>query len=303
VTALIPDIPRPLLVLHGDQGAGKTTTARFLGALVDPSAAPLVRAQNDSELVQALSHRYVAVFDNVSSLTERHSDLLSRAVTGETFIKRVLYSNDEDKIYNFRRAIILTGINLVVTKPDLLDRSLIVSTARLADTQRLEERVLAERFTAAQPKLFGAMLDLLVKAMAAYPGVTLRPPRMADFGRWAAAVAVGQGRSATSFERDHEQNTSRQNAQAVTESVPATLVLAFMENKPVWTGKMSELLRYFEDMAESQGISKRVLPASPQALGRKLHEVAPNLAGLGYDLAFSRSHHPRTITITRRRDR
>ena len=303
VTALIPDIPRPLFVLHGAQGAGKTMSARFLGALVDPSAAPLVRARDDAELVQALSHRYVAVLDNVSSLPDRLSDLLSRAVTGESFSKRRLYSDDEDVIYKFRRAIILTGINLVVTKPDLLDRSLIVSTARLVDMHRLEERVLAERFTAAQPKLFGAILDLLVKTMAAYPGVTLRPPRMADFGRWAAAVAVGQGRSATSFEQDYHQNTERQNSQAVAESVAATLLLAFMENKATWTGTIMELLGYFNDMAESQGINKRELPGSPQALGRKLHEVAPNLAGLGYDLIFSRSHHPRTITITRRKDR
>jgi hypothetical protein len=240
----------------------------------------------------------------VSSLADRLSDLLSRTVTGETFIKRRLYSDNEDVIYKFRRAIILTGINLVVTKADLLDRSLIVGTARLLDTQRLEERVLAERFTAAQPKLFGAILDLLVKALAVPSGgVTLRLPRMADFGRWAAAVAVGQGRSATSFEQDYQQNTTRQNSQAVTESVPATLLLTFMEGKASWLGTIGELLRYFETLAEEQGISKRELPGSPQALGRKLHEVRPNLADLGYDLTFGRSHHPRTITITRRRDR
>lgn len=103
--------------------------------------------------------------------------------------------------------------------------------------------------------------------------------------------------------QDYAQNIEEQNQQAIGESVTATLLLSFMENKPDWTGKMGELLRYFEDMTESQGINKRELPGSPQALGRKLHEVAPNLAGLGYDLAFSRSHHPRTITITRRRDR
>jgi hypothetical protein len=303
VIALIPNIPRPLLVLHGDQGAGKTTTARFLGALVDPSDAPLVRARDDADLVQALSHRYAAVFDNVSSISDKLSDLLSRAVTGETFSKRRLYSNDEDVFYKFRRALIVTGINLVVTKADLLDRSLIIGTARLLDEQRLEEPVLAERFTAAQPKLFGAILDLLVKAITAYPAITLRLPRMADFGRWAAAVAVGQGRKAISFEHDFQQNTARQNLQAVTESVAATLFLTFMEGKTTWTGTIGELLKYCETLAESGGISKRELPGSPQALGRKLHELAPNLAGLGYDLSFGRSHHPRTITVTRRKAR
>jgi hypothetical protein len=51
------------------------------------------------------------------------------------------------------------------------------------------------------------------------------------------------------------------------------------------------------------GISKRDFPGSPQVLGRRLHEVAPNLAGLGYDLIFTKSHHPRKVTVARRRDK
>jgi len=162
---------------------------------------------------------------------------------------------------------------------------------------------LTERFAAAQPKLFGAVLDLLVKAMVAYPEVKLDLPRMADFGRWAAAVTCGQGRSVTSFEQDFQQNIARQNAHAIAESVPATLLLFFMQNKSTWSGTITELFRYFEQLEESVGISRRDFPGSPQVLGRKLHEVAPNLAGLGYDIIFSKSHNPRrTITITRKRD-
>jgi len=239
----------------------------------------------------------------MSSIPEWLSNLLSRAVTGEAFSKRRLYSDDEDIVYAFRRAMILTGINLVVTKADLLDRSLIIGTERLPDKRRLEDRVLTERFAAAQPKLFGAVLDLLVKAMVAYPEVKLDLPRMADFGRWAAAVTCGQGRSVTSFEQDFQQNIARQNAHAIAESVPATLLLFFMQNKSTWSGTITELFRYFEQLEESVGISRRDFPGSPQVLGRKLHEVAPNLAGLGYDIIFSKSHNPRrTITITRKRD-
>ncbi len=41
VAALLPGIPHPVLLLRGEQGTGKSTAARLLGSLVDPSTAPL----------------------------------------------------------------------------------------------------------------------------------------------------------------------------------------------------------------------------------------------------------------------
>lgn len=43
VVGLIPDIPRPAQVLHGDQGAGKSTIAKRQRELIDPSGMPLLR--------------------------------------------------------------------------------------------------------------------------------------------------------------------------------------------------------------------------------------------------------------------
>jgi hypothetical protein len=305
VAALLPDIPRPLLVLYGDQGSGKTMTAGNLGSLIDPNTAPIVGARDQAEFVQVLAHHYLPILDNLSDLREWLSNLLSRAVTGEGFSKRRLYTDNDDVIYAFRRAMILTGINLVVTKPDLLDRSLIISTERVVDRQRREDRVLVERFMAAKPKLFGALLDLMVKAMAAYSRVTVqKPPRMADFARWGAAVSVAQGGSVADFEQDYAQNIEEQNQQAINESFTATVLLEFLEfeGKDTFEGTAENLLGYLLATAVRQNITPRDLPGTPQLLGRRLREIRPNLAAIGWDIKFSDHHHPRTITITRRRD-
>jgi hypothetical protein len=300
VAALIPDIPRPALVEFGDQGTGKTTTARILGSLVDPHSAPLVRARDEAEFIQALAHHYVAILDNLSYLPEWLSNLLSRAITGEGFTKRRLYTDDDDVTYSFRRVVILTGINLVVTKPDLLDRALIIGIERLADKQRVEERDLTGRFREAQPKLFGALLDLVAGAMGAFPKAGLRnPPRMADFARWGAALSVAKGKPAEDFAEDYARNVAQQNQQAIGESFIGTLLLAFMSNKDYWRGTADELLGYLQGMAEVRHITKRDLPGSPQLLGRRLREIRPNLGAIGYAIIFSDHHHPRTITITR----
>jgi len=43
----MPEGPYPVLVLHGEQGSGKTTTARGLRSLVDPNEPPLRTAAKD----------------------------------------------------------------------------------------------------------------------------------------------------------------------------------------------------------------------------------------------------------------
>lgn len=100
VTLLIPGIPHPVLVLHGPQGSTKTTTMALLKELIDPSAMGVVTIPRDErELVQTLDHSYLNYFDNVSSLRDWVSDALCRATTGAGFVKRKLFTDDEDVIY------------------------------------------------------------------------------------------------------------------------------------------------------------------------------------------------------------
>lgn len=300
ITALIPDIPRPIVVLHGDQGSGKSFAARVLGGLVDPSEAPLVRAKEEAELVQGLAHHYVAILDNLSFLPESLSDLLSRAVTGEGFTKRQLYTDEEDVTFTYRRWIILSGIALVITKPDLLDRPIIFELERMPDDMRHEERVLWQRFHEQRPRLFGAQLDALAGAIREYAGVTLhRLPRMADFGRWAVAVDRGLGEGAEQFALDFSENVQRQNEEAIAGSPTATVLLAFFETRTEWEGQAHELLGDLQHQAEVLGFHRRQFPGSASSLSRKLREVRPSLKSLGLEIVFNTHHHPRTIAIRR----
>ena len=100
----IPEVPKPILMLHGEQGSAKSTLQELVKMLIDPSIIrTLAFPKDNNELVQKLSHNFISYFDNVSDIRDWISDQLCRAVTGSGFSKRQLYTDDDDIIYNFKR--------------------------------------------------------------------------------------------------------------------------------------------------------------------------------------------------------
>jgi len=115
IAAFIPDFPHPILVLHGAQGASKTTALKMLKLLVDPSIIKTLSApDSEREFVQLASHHYFFFFDNLFKLPNWLSDSLAKTSTGDGFSKRELFSDDDDVIYSFQRTMCIDGINQVV---------------------------------------------------------------------------------------------------------------------------------------------------------------------------------------------
>lgn len=92
ISLFIPDIPKPILMLYGEQGSAKSTLQELIKMLIDPSMMRTQTFPRDiNELVQKLSHNYIAYFDNVSAIKEWISNELCRAVTGSGFSKTTVY--------------------------------------------------------------------------------------------------------------------------------------------------------------------------------------------------------------------
>jgi len=301
VCCFIPDIPHPVPVLHGSQGSAKTTLFRMLRGLIDPSATPTLSFPRDAtELVQQLSHHWAPFYDNISSLPDWTSDLLCRAVTGEGFSKRELYSDDEDIIYQFRRCIGLNGVNVAAHKPDLLDRCILFGLEPIAPDDRRPEDEIWQEFEAARPRLLGAVLDALASAMALRRSIRLTElPRMADFALWGCAVAKALGHSEEEFLAAYEGNTQARNEEALEASPVAAMVMELVEAQPEWEGTPSELLAELERLAEAHRVNTKAAnwPRAAHSLTRRLNEVRPNLAAIGITVTTRRDGRHRVITL------
>ena len=120
LAALRSSGPYPVLVLSGEPGSAKSTVAKILRALADPSYVPTrVFPNTDEDIFLDASHNHLLVFDNLSSLSHAASDLLCQLATGGGFGRRQLYSNQEEFLLHASRPVLLNGIENVAVRSDL----------------------------------------------------------------------------------------------------------------------------------------------------------------------------------------
>ncbi len=303
ISAFIPNFPHPLLVIHGPQGSGKTTPLKLLKSLIDPSGLKTMsEPDNKREFVQLASHHSFIFLDNLSMLQEWLSDSLARASTGDGLSKRELYSDDEDIIYSLQRTVALNGINLVVSKADLLDRSILIGLERISEKdRRLEEEYWAE-FEEQKPLILGAIFDCVSKALQEYPNIALTSlPRMADFTKWGCAITRGLGLPESDFLQAYYQKIGQQNDEALQASPVAQTILELMTDRDAWQGTPTELYDELYRIASRLKIdtNSRYWPKDPQWLYKRAQLVHSNLVEEGIRITRDEKSRPRMIYIER----
>ena len=302
ITSFIPGFPHPIEVVSGDQGSAKSFYQKLQKDLVDPSPVSSFGPPKDmKEFLQQASHHWFVVLDNLSYLKADVSDALYRLCTGEGGSKRVLYKDDDDFLYQMQRVVAFNGVNNVVDKPDLLDRSVLVSLERVPDNERKEEEELLNQYRQAKPRILGAIFTVIAKALELRPGIALKSPaRLADFVRWGEAVSQTLGHPAGALERAYRKNVSRQNDAAIAEAPVGDAIVLLMEGRDVWEGTASDLLKELEAVATPAGVDvgSHKWPNAANALWRRVKEVRPNLIALGIK-ANNYKSGTRRITLTR----
>lgn len=297
----IPKIPHPVSVYAGEKGAAKSTTMLVQRRIVDPANRELMILPADKkELVLTLSSNYMPSFDNLEGLQNWQSDMLCQAATGGGASYRELYSNADEVIFSFLRCPALNGINLVVTRPDLLDRSIIFTLDRITPDQRQEESVFWKKFEEVKPAILGGLFDVLAKAMRIYPEFQLSSlPRMADFCRWGYAISEAIGAGGQTFLDAYYENIGRANDEAISNNPIATAVVALMLGKAKWEGTPAGLLEALEKVAEVEKINtkSKSWPQAANALSRRLKQVKSNLldAGITYNTERDKSNRTQIV--------
>jgi hypothetical protein len=301
LAGLRPQGPYPVLNLYAEQGAGKTTLARKVRALLDPNTAPMrSEPKEPRDLMIAANNGWVIALDNLSHLSPWMSDALCRLSTGGGFSTRTLYENDEETIFDAVRPVVITGIEELATRGDLLDRSILVTLPTISEDQRKPEGVIWREFDEARPRLLGVLYDAVAVALRNINTTTVdKLPRMADFALWATAAEKALGLKSGEFLAAYTGNRMSGNELAIEGQPIGKVLLDFTTSTSYWTGTASELLVELDRAADDKLRRLRAWPQTGRGLSGILKRLAPNLRAVGVEVELGRTKKGRFVTIRR----
>ncbi len=294
ISLFVPEIPHVMLVLHGEKGSAKTTLQTLIKLLVDPSKPKLLTIHSDrTEFIQQLAHNYVAYYDNVRGTPDWLSDEACKAVTGVGQTKRKLFTDDDDIVYEYKRCLGFNGINLALTEPDALDRSLMIDLETIDKSKSKQESEIIADFQSLRSDLLGYIFDILVKALQIKPTLRLQNlPRMADFAIWGEAIARAMGYQNMEFLNAYYENIGKQNVEAVESNILGQTVLKFIDSwyekaGDHWYDSTSKLLEELNSIAQKSSINtySKYWPKSTDSLTRKIRTIASSLKE-GYEIGI-----------------
>ena len=290
VSTLRPSRPMPLLALHAEQGSAKSTTACMLAAVIDPHRAGLrIRPKDEETVMVATQNAWVVAYDNLSSMPPWLSDGLCCLSTGASYTARTKYSDASETVMRAQRPVLLTSIEDIASRSDLLDRMIVLTLPTIPEARRRTEQAVLAAFNIAHPRILGALLDAAAHALRTLPA--LKPdalPRMADFALWVIAAESGLGLAPGEFLTAYRENRKDAHGQALDACPIVEPLERFMSDKSEWTGTATDLQSALEEKATERQQARPGWPKDVTRLSGQLRRIAPNLRSRGLDVRHSK---------------
>ncbi|GAB4212679.1 MAG: hypothetical protein OHK0012_07370 [Synechococcales cyanobacterium] len=298
LSCLFPSGAKPIVYLVGSKGAGKTTTGKILKDIIDPTKAPLLpKVGSDKDIVATARNRWLLVYDNLSKLTPSEQDNLCRTATGAGFSQRKLYTDMDESYFDYTRPQILTSVDFVPNRSDLLDRCIIVKCNRLPDSDRSTDQKIDQLVKQYLPGILGCLLDLLVKALSTKDSIDCPLPRMADYALLGIAAGI------PNFIETYNSNITETNNLAIEANPIAKAIKDYLDNYfatyPSYQSCTSTTIQLVEAL---KGISDepQVQRLNSDSLGKLLTQsLRTDLEAVGIYVSHTRKASGRGWSFTR----
>jgi len=266
--ALRPIGPYPILVLRGPASSGKSTLARALRVLIDPSTAPLRRLPpRDRELLQLALQNWVLVFDQVHRVPIKISEALCAIASGDALEVAQPDARD-DALMEIARPMILIAPLDEAQAPwnpprSLANRSLTIDLTPIA-APRPEAAVCAS-FEALRAPALAVLADAVSMALQRIRDTDLgNIARFADCAAWAAAAGPVLSLDSAGIT---EEITNPDSIWIGSDPLRDTLYSLLRPNHS-WSGDATSLLIDLRALAPLA-----TLPSTPKGLSQALARI------------------------------
>lgn len=189
-----PDLmpTKPILLVEGDPGSGKTFALQRIAMTLHGKDAPLTIPQKeDADFGVKILRSPIAIIDDVNKHVEWLQDTLCTYVTGGTWSRRKLFTDDSEHVIKPQSFLGITTNNPTTFRQgQLADRCLIIRLERRTDNFGAASQLL-EKARYWRPELQGEWLywlNEIVKELRRPQPTTLSRSRMADFAHLAHVI-------------------------------------------------------------------------------------------------------------------
>jgi hypothetical protein len=316
LAALASRGPFTVIIFLGEPGATKSSTACVVRSIVDPNASPLrLKPREPRDVFIAANYGLVVVTEG----------------SGES--RRELFTDADESLLYARAPFLLTGIENVVVRGDLAQRTLFIHLANVPNAERLTEEDLKAKFKRAHPDALGALCGAVSMGLRRDKTLKLPAlPRMASFFHWVSACEPALWEEGT-FEDAYESNAKGATEDVIEGEKAASVLRQFMGSRARWKGTATQLLSELialvkrpvreaeassaeaagrRDSLEQEQAAAKVRegrekaretlgtgwPKAPNALSGQLKRAGPALRKIGIAIEWpSRHGEEKTITI------
>lgn len=276
-SCLRPRGPYGALVVSGEHGSGKSFLSEMLKNVVDPEAASkrIAPRDEDSLIISGLNH-FLLCYDNLSTMKGDISDLLCGLLSGTGLSRRKLFSDLDEITLSLSRPVLLNGISLDISRPDLLSRILPVRTLVIPASKRKTEARLRRDFAAVHASILGSLCTAASAALRGKSVPSAPLPRLADLADWIHRAEV-QGAlpwETGTFARALADVQRQSELDILVSSPVGSWVLDMMNRTSHWKGPLKGIL---VELREGNPDQRRFLPANERSLMSHFERLRPLL--------------------------
>jgi hypothetical protein len=212
-------------------------------SIIDPNASPLrAKPKDPHDVFVAATHSHIVGYNNLSSLPDWLSDTICVVSEGSGESRRELFTDADESLIVACAPFLLTGIENVVKRGDLAQRTLYVHLASVPDSERLTEQTFKARFRRAHADLLGALCAAASIGLRNEKTLKLDSlPRLATFFHWASACEPALWRRGE-FRRAFAANAMDATEDVIEGEQAASVFRRFMGERGNWTGTATQLL-------------------------------------------------------------
>jgi hypothetical protein len=243
LAALAGRSPYSVLSFLGEPGATKTSAAYAVRSIIDPNASPLrTKPRDPHDVFVAATHSLVVGYNNLSGLPDWLSDTICVVSEGSGESRRELFTDADESLIVGCAPFLLTGIENVIKRGDLAQRTLYVHLASVPDSERLTEQTFKARFRRVHADLLGALCAAASVGLRSEKTLKLGSlPRLATFFHWASACEPALWRRGQ-FARAFAANAKDATEDVIEGEQAASVFRRFMAERGKWEGTATELL-------------------------------------------------------------